>query len=123
VSGVGWVTHWLGRERAALGGEPLYSFFLGIQKRFATWSLPQPHPPRPTPHLQVQLCVPDPLEALLALVDQIVQDTLALQQVCVPDPVGVLGVELVVLRHAPGVRRELGQELQVGRRVLLLLAA
>ena len=68
-----------------------------------TGSLPQPSRPRPTPSVQIKFGVLDALKTLLELVDQVLQDSLARIQIRMPDPVGVLGVELVGLRHAAGV--------------------
>ena len=56
-------------------------------------SLPQPLPPRPTASVQIEFGVLDALKAPLALVDQVLQDSLPRIQVRVPNPVGVLGVE------------------------------
>ena len=67
---------------------------------------------------KVQPRVLDALKAPLALVDHLPEDPLSHVQVCVPDPVGVPRVEFVGLWHAAGVGLNLGQELQVGRRVL-----
>ena len=52
---------------------------------------------------KVQPRVLDALKAPLALVDQVLQDSLPRIQIRVPDPIGVLGVELVGLWHAAGV--------------------
>ena len=59
--------------------------------------------PRVCLRIQVQPRVLDALKTALALKDQLVQHSHTGIQVRVPDPVGVLGVELVILRHAAGV--------------------
>ncbi len=63
----------------------------------------------------------DRLQALLALIDDLVQDPLAFSPINVASSVGVPGVELVGLRHLGETLFQRVEELQGGRRVLFLL--
>ena len=69
---------------------------------------------RPIPCLTIQLRELDALKAELAPGDQFGQGALILQQVRVPDSVGMLRVAIVELRHATSVGGELGEKLHIG---------
>ncbi len=60
-------------------------------------SPPQPHPPRPRPRLLIDLGVGDPLKAPLALVDDLVQDSLAFSPIDVASAVSVAGTIAVAI--------------------------
>jgi len=70
-------------------------------------------PPCPRLRFQIQPRVLDPLEAVLALLDNLVENPLARIQIRMPDPVGVSRVELVALWHLPCGLFQFVEELRV----------
>jgi hypothetical protein len=89
---------WGHRGVARAGGGGWHSLACASRRRRS-----KPSGDGPAPRLQVQPRVANGFKRLLALVDHLVQDPLSRIQVRVPDPVGVPGVKLVVLRHAVAI--------------------